>query len=72
MSLQLSQHCLGCGKDVTGSAGTRCLSGNKSQHIVPLWISIFGDELQKRGEEREILLQYMTAGGKMCRKCFSA
>ena len=72
MSLQLSQHCLGCGKDVASSAGTRCLGGDKSQHIVPLWISIFGDELQKRGEERERLLQYMTAGGKMCRKCFSA
>ena len=71
MSLQLSQHCLGCGKDVASSAGTRCLSGDKSQHIVPLWISIFGDELQKRGE-REILLQYMTDGRKICRKCFSA
>ena len=51
MSLHLPQHCLGCGKDVPSSAGTRCLSGDKSQHIVPLWISIFSDELQKGGEQ---------------------
>ena len=56
------------GQDVASSAGTRCLGGDKSQYKVPLWISIFGDELQKRGEERERLLQYMTAGAKMCRK----
>ena len=72
MSTSTAPSCLGCGKNIGEDRGKRLLHSESSKHVVPLWSSLFGDELRSRGKNLDVLGLVEHEGGRVCRRCFSA
>jgi len=67
-------HYLGCGIDISSSAGNRLLLTEKSHVVVPLWSYLCCKELENRGlvhEQLAILDLVFKNSVKMCQKCFN-
>ena len=63
--------CIGCGSDISDAKGKRCLSTEASQHVKPLWCTIFDEELERRGIQAQGRSFVTTeVAGRMCRRCF--
>ena len=64
-------YCLACGKDIANERGRRLLQSESSRNVLPLWSSLFGEEVQGRGVEVDVM-DFVRSGGKVCRSCFVA
>ena len=45
-------YCCGCGCDITAGKGNRLLKSEASQRVVPLWLTIYNEELEVRGKDK--------------------
>ena len=61
-------HCLGCGIDISSSAGNRLLLTEKSRVVVPLWSYLCCEELENQGlvHEQLAILDFVYNSGKTC------
>ena len=64
-------YCLACGKDIANERGRRLLQSESSRNVLPLWSSLFGEEVQGRGVEVDVM-DFVRSGRKVCRSCFVA
>ena len=60
-------HCCGCGIDITVAKGNQLLKTEASQPIVPLWLTLFNEELEVRGKDKDGT-GVIRREGRMCRK----
>jgi hypothetical protein len=63
--------CLCCGGDISGDRVKRLLQSEASKHVIPLWSSLFQEELNGRGILNIDALGLVRDGGRVCRKCFT-
>ena len=65
----------GCGQAVQRSSERRNLTSSTSRHVVPLWKTVLGSALERRGiaaAQSESMIAELDGTGYMCRKCFYA
>ena len=68
--MSLCTHCvLGCGSNIAGCSNNRVLKNKSSEEVVNIWQYIYEELLRASPGGAHTIV---TAGGKMCRKCFNS
>ena len=70
----VNEICLGCGNNTKNDRHRRLLQSEQSRHVITLWSYIFNLEVQNTERETSDrrAQSLVDAGGRMCRKCFTA
>lgn len=63
--------CLCCGEDIAEDRVKRLLQSEASRHVLPLWTTLFQEELSASGISLDVS-ELAKNGGRVCRKCFTS